>query len=154
MVRFLCCCALLSHSVMSDSLQPHGLQPTRLLCPWDFPSKNTGVGCYFLLQGIFLTQGWNPAFPALALGFFPTKPPGKSRINEHSVVNQLYLNKICVKKQISGCLRLEVRWNVYGISFWSDKIILNWDCGNSCTTLQIYQNSLNCMLQISEFIGV
>ena len=44
---------------MSDSLQPHGLQPTRLLCPWDFPGKNTGVGCHFLLQGIFLTQGSN-----------------------------------------------------------------------------------------------
>ena len=42
-----------SHSVVSDSLQPHGLQPTRLLCPWDFPGKNTGVGCHFLLQGIF-----------------------------------------------------------------------------------------------------
>ena len=35
---------------MSDSLLPHGLQPTRLLCPWDSPGKNTGVGCHFLLQ--------------------------------------------------------------------------------------------------------
>ena len=33
-----------------------------LLCPWDFPGKNTGVGCHFLLQGIFLTQGLNPHF--------------------------------------------------------------------------------------------
>ncbi|MGE2757601.1 hypothetical protein, partial [Escherichia coli] len=32
----------------------------RLLCPWDFPGKNTGVGCHFLLQGIFPTQGSNP----------------------------------------------------------------------------------------------
>ena len=38
----------------------HGLQPTRLLCPWDFPGKDTGVLCHFLLQGIFLTQGSNP----------------------------------------------------------------------------------------------
>ena len=38
---------------------PHGLQPTRLLCPWYSPGKNTGVGCHFLLQGIFLTQGSN-----------------------------------------------------------------------------------------------
>ena len=38
-------------------LQPHGLQPSRLLCPWGLPGKNAGVGCYFLLQGIFLTQG-------------------------------------------------------------------------------------------------
>ena len=33
---------------------------TRLLCPWDFPGKNTGLSCYFLLQGIFQTQGSNP----------------------------------------------------------------------------------------------
>ena len=39
-----------SHSVVSDSLQPHGLQPTRLLCPWDFPGKSTGVGCCCLLH--------------------------------------------------------------------------------------------------------
>ena len=39
-----------SHSAMSDSLWPHGLQPTRLLRPWDFPGKNTGMGCHFLLQ--------------------------------------------------------------------------------------------------------
>ena len=46
------------HSVVSDSLQPHGLQPARLFCPWDFPGKNTGVSCHFL-QGIFSTQGSN-----------------------------------------------------------------------------------------------
>ena len=38
-----------SRSVMSDSSWPHGLQPTRLLCPWDFPGKSTGVGCHWLL---------------------------------------------------------------------------------------------------------
>ena len=37
--------------------QPHGLQLIRLLCPQNFPSKNTGVGCHFLIQGIFPTQG-------------------------------------------------------------------------------------------------
>ena len=45
---------------MSDSLQPHGLQPIRLLCSWDFLGKNTGAGCHFLLQRIFPTQGSNP----------------------------------------------------------------------------------------------
>ena len=39
-----------SRSVMSDSLRPPGLQPTRLLCPWDFPGKSTGVGCHCLLR--------------------------------------------------------------------------------------------------------
>ena len=43
-----------SCSVMSDCYRPHGLQPTRLLCPWDFPGKSTGVGCHCLLQGVYL----------------------------------------------------------------------------------------------------
>ena len=41
---------VVSCSVMSDSLRPHGLQPITLLRPWDFPGKNTGVGCHRLLQ--------------------------------------------------------------------------------------------------------
>ena len=40
-------------------LKPYRLQPARLLCPWDFPGKNIGVGCHFLFQGIFPTQGSN-----------------------------------------------------------------------------------------------
>ena len=67
---------LFSHYVVSDSLQPHGLKPTRLLCPWHFPAKNTGVGCHFFHQGIFLTQ----ASPDLAGGFLPLAPPGKPHI--------------------------------------------------------------------------
>ena len=51
-----------SRSVVSDSSRPHRLQPTRLLCPWDFPCNNTGVGCHFLHQGIFSTQGSNLCF--------------------------------------------------------------------------------------------
>ena len=46
-------------SVGSKSLRPHGLQPTRLLCLWNFPGKNTGVACHFLLQEIIPTQGLN-----------------------------------------------------------------------------------------------
>ena len=52
-----------SRSVVSDSLQPHGLLSTRLLCPWDFPGKNTRVGCHFLLQELFPTQGLNLGLP-------------------------------------------------------------------------------------------
>ena len=51
---------MFSHSVVSNSLQPHGLQHTSHPCPWDFPGENTGVGCHFFLQGIFQTQGLNP----------------------------------------------------------------------------------------------
>ena len=53
----------LSRSVVSDSLRPRGLQPTRLLHPWVSLGKNTGVGYHFLLQGIFLIQGSNPGLP-------------------------------------------------------------------------------------------
>ena len=71
---FVCAC-----SVVSDSLQPHGLLPTRLLCPWDCPGKHIGVGCHAILQGSFPTQGLNPHLwsAALAGGFFATVPPGK-----------------------------------------------------------------------------
>ena len=48
-----------SHSVMFNFLQPHGLGPISLLCPWNSPGKNTGVGSLSLLQGIFPTQGSN-----------------------------------------------------------------------------------------------
>ena len=44
-----CCCCYVT-SVMSSSVQPRRRQPTRLPRPWDSPGKNTGVGCYFLLQ--------------------------------------------------------------------------------------------------------
>ena len=42
--------------VVSGSFE---LKPASLLCPWDFPGKNTGMGCYFRFQGLFLTQGSN-----------------------------------------------------------------------------------------------
>ena len=48
---------------MSNSLWPHGLWPTRLLCPLDFPGKGTGVGCHFLPQGIFPTWESKPGLP-------------------------------------------------------------------------------------------
>ena len=48
-----------SGSVMSNSLGPHGLLPTVVLCPWNFLGKITEVGCHSLLQGIFPTRGLN-----------------------------------------------------------------------------------------------
>ena len=49
-----------NRSVLFNSLWLHGLQPARLLCLWNSPGKNNGVGSHSLLQGIFLTQGLNP----------------------------------------------------------------------------------------------
>ena len=64
-----------SHSVMSDSLRPHGLYS-----PWNCPGQNTGVGSFSLLQGIFPTQGWNPGLPQIRSGgSLPPEPQGKPK---------------------------------------------------------------------------
>ena len=52
-------------SVVSNCLWLHELKPAKLLCPWNSPGKNTGAGCHFLLQGIFLIQGSNLHLPSL-----------------------------------------------------------------------------------------
>ena len=79
--RFVCVYVVraMSRSVMSSSLQPHGLQPAWLLCPLDSPG-NTGTGCHFLLQVIFLTQGSNLHLLCLLnwqAGSLPLASPGK-----------------------------------------------------------------------------
>ena len=56
-VTGVCVCSV---TQLCSTLQSYEPLSTRLLCPWDSPGKNTGVGCHFLLQGIFLTQGSNP----------------------------------------------------------------------------------------------
>ena len=64
-------------SVMSNSLQPCGLQHSRLLSPLGSPIKNPGVGCHALLQGIFLTQGSNLCLLHWQVDSLPTAPAGK-----------------------------------------------------------------------------
>ena len=56
------CVCLVAQSVMSYSLWPHGLYPVKLLSSWNFPGKNTAVGCHFPLQGIVPTLGSNLCF--------------------------------------------------------------------------------------------
>ena len=72
---------LVYHVVLS---RPHGLYPTRLLCPWDSPGENTGVGCHSLLQGIFPHPGIEPVFLCLLLwqaGSLPPAPLGKPSVS-------------------------------------------------------------------------
>ena len=82
---------MLSHSVVSDSLQPQGLQPTRLLCLWNFPGKNTGVGCHFLLQGFSQPRDWTcthvSCVSCIAGGFFT-----------HWVINPPLISNNCRSK--------------------------------------------------------
>ena len=83
-----------SHSLVSDSLWPRGLQPSRLLCPWDSPGKNTGVG------SIPFSRGWSSqpraqthvsCISRIGGRFFTTEPPGKARLADtHSPKDQLW----------------------------------------------------------------
>ena len=69
-----------SCSVMSDSLQPFGLYPTKLLCPWHFSGKNTGMGCHFPPPGDCTNPGikpMSPVSPELQKDSLPAMPLGK-----------------------------------------------------------------------------
>ena len=79
---------------MSNSLWPHGLEPLRLLHPRDIPGKNSGVGCPFLLQGIFPTQGSN-----LGLPHCRRTPYRLSHQGSHCKSNILQLKKQFPKKK-------------------------------------------------------
>ena len=75
-----------SLSVLSDSLLSHGLQALGSSCPWDFPGKNTRAGCHFLLQRIFLTQGFNTClhmfnrYSTLPVDSLPSETPREAII--------------------------------------------------------------------------
>ena len=71
------CCSVAK--LCSILLQPYRLKTARLLCLWHFLSKNTGVGCRFLLHGIFTAQELKPR-PCIAGRFFITEPPRTSEV--------------------------------------------------------------------------
>ena len=72
----LCSVCVFSSSVMSNSSQPLELYPARLLCSWNSPGKNTGVGYHALLQGIFPIQGSNPGIPHCRQILYQLSYPG------------------------------------------------------------------------------
>ena len=116
---------LFSCSVMSDSLWPCGLQPARLLGPWDFPGRITGVDCHALLQRVFLTQGSNShllcclhwqasslplAPPGKPSGFSTAEPPGKP---DHNALENLKNDKCLVSTPKSPMgISTSVAWDV------------------------------------------
>ena len=74
-----------SHSVVSDSLWPHGPpeEPARLLCPWKSLGKNTGVGSHSSPEDL-ADQRTEPKSPALQIDSLPSEPLGKPRLsNRH-----------------------------------------------------------------------
>ena len=124
--------------VVSDSLWPHGWQPARLLCPWDFPNKNTGVGCHFLLQEISLTQESNPCLlcflhwqensvPLCHLGS-PTYVFSGEYIFTITEISKIVMDGACSLLQQYELFQTFVSINILKIFFWVE-------C-NSCYHLQ------------------
>ena len=98
-------------SAVSDSLRPHGLQLTGLLCPWDFPGKSTGVGCHFLLQGIFPTQGSNPGLLHCRQILYHLSHQGNPSVHsrwQRTLETPFQLNPIIINKFRDGSIW--VKW--------------------------------------------
>ena len=113
---------------MADSLPPYGLQPTRLLCPWDYPGKNTGPDCYILLQGIFPTQGLNPYLLCLLhwqAGSLPLAPPGKPTFQ----VSLLFFLLTCSYVAISQLYHLGKEFGKIVKRFSCQSKIFKWNPG-------------------------
>ena len=89
-----------------------GLQPTRLLCSWDSSGRNTGRGCHFFLQEIFLTQELNPGLPHCRQMLYPLSYQGSPRSSEEAHIKlksqlrdtfsqaQLNTSSICTRKEL------------------------------------------------------
>ena len=99
-----------SRSVVSNSLQPHGLY----LCPWNSPGKNTGVGCHCFSQGIFPTQGSNPGFPHGRQILYQLSHQGSPRIPEW--VAHLFSKGIFPTQELNQGL-LHCMWILYQLSY-------------------------------------
>ena len=102
-----------SRSVVSNSLWPLGLYPTKLLHSWSSPGKSTGVGCHFLLQRIFLTQGLNLGLQHCRQMLYPLSYQGLQNHWDgdcgHEIKRHLFLgrkpmtNLDSILKSRSGC---------------------------------------------------
>ena len=102
-----------NHSVMSDSLWPHGLEPGRLLCPLNSPGKNTGMGCHSLLQGIFPTQGLNPGLLHCRQILYSLSHHGSSVYKNNSIVRISNILTFSVPGKIVIIFAIWVQWRVY-----------------------------------------
>ena len=105
--------AVLSCLVMSDSLQPHGLQPARFLCPREFSRQEFLSGLPCPPPGDLPNPGIKPRFPVLQADFFPSEPLGKSK---NTGVGSLSLLHRIFPTQESNRGLLPRRWILYQLS--------------------------------------
>ena len=103
-------CAVLSHSVVSDSLRPYGLQPARLLCPWGFSKQEYWSEQLFPSPGDLPNPGIEPSSPTLQADSLPSEPPGKPQWSPLAIrfnQSQQFLNNLYLYTN-TGTLKEEV----------------------------------------------
>ena len=105
-------CAVLSRSVMFDSLWPHGLWPIRLLCPWGFSEQEYWNGCP--PPGDFPNPGIKPRSPTMQADSLPSEPPGKP---QNIGVSSLSLLQGNFLTQESKWGPLHCRWILYQLNY-------------------------------------
>ena len=140
------------------TLQPHGLPPARLLCPWNSLGKNTGEGCHSLLQGIFPTLGLNPGLPHHRQILYCLRYQGSPSISH----NKWYfkagnkINVIIKKKNITDLPGLQdlYFWDVRALNrhekFWTG--LRFWNTGTDSHKAKHTLNNRFSCIQIS-FVG-
>ena len=131
---------------MSNSLWSHGLQPSRVLCPWDSPGKNTGVSCHALLQGIFPIQGLNLHLLMWYVKCFFPWDTRSSSILCMILCQIIYLKK--KNKALSGFKNFRVLSSLTN-KFWDPNSKAQW-CIQSCAKIESlsYINSvLSCTVR-------
>ena len=142
---------------MSDSVQPHRRQPTRLPCPWDSPGKNTGVGCHFLLQCMKVKSESEVAQSCLTLSDpMDCSPPGSSI---HGISRQEYWSGMLLPSPTTDGASLQIQlrficllsfheWNpsVDVLSFSGSSSVSPTPKGHSC--------SLLCSIPLQSYITI
>ena len=120
------CCCLVFTSCLT-LLWPHGRWPAKLLCPWDSPGKNTGVGCHFLLQELFPIQGSNPHLLHWQADSLPLSSREAPITECYSAIKRI--TDVCNKLQGSSTKRMNNPQSLYYCILlfihhsWDDKII-------------------------------
>ena len=147
---------------MSHSVRPHRGQPTRLRLPWDSPGKNTGVGRYFLLQGIFPSQGSNAGYPHCRQTLYHLSHQGSptiSQSNVNCITLKIYIDMSLVSNGLntpgyfkwfifsSSCQRQEVFYSeIFTVRNWSSSWEQIWQyCASPlCLSLPGVLSSPSC----------
>ena len=145
------CCVVLSHFSRVQLCDPRDSSPPGSSVPMDSPGKNTGMGCHFLLQGIFLTQEWNPCYLDILhwqAGSLPLVPPGKP------VLSYIHVEILPHSLRISQFWTLftQVATSGKGVKrdLWIASVLVCSSCCNKIPLIGWLINSRNFFLTVLE----